>query len=171
MSSLFSSVRSKPPASSPLSPFSGVSMAEIKHRSVRTNGITMHLAEQGEGPLVVLCHGFPEFWYSWRHQLPALAAAEFHAVAPDQRGYGRTDRPEPIEAYDIFQLTADIVGLVQALGEEQAVIVGHEGGAGRPVLWPAAGRLPRHRPPERAVYRPRDNVRPPDLMQFERKRR
>src|SRR5262249_43295034 len=78
MSSLFSSVRSKPPASTPLSPFSGVSMAEIKHRSARTNGITMHLAEQGEGPLVVLCHGFPEFWYSWRHQLPALAAAGFH---------------------------------------------------------------------------------------------
>ena len=86
MSSLFSSVRSKPPASSTLSPFSGVPMAEIKHRSVRTNGITLHLAEQGEGPLVVLCHGFPEFWYSWRHQLPALAAAAFHVVALDQRG-------------------------------------------------------------------------------------
>jgi pimeloyl-ACP methyl ester carboxylesterase len=165
MSYLFSSVRSKPPASSPLSPFSGVSMAEIKHRSVRTNGITMHLAEQGEGPLVVLCHGFPEFWYSWRHQLPALAAAGFHAVAPDQRGYGRTDRPEPIEAYDIFQLTGDIVGLVQALGEERAVIVGHDWGA--PVAW-FCGLL---RPDVfRAVgllsvpYRPRGNVRPTDLM-------
>ena len=140
-------------------------MAEIKHRSVRTNGITMHLAEQGEGPLVVLCHGFPEFWYSWRHQLPALAAAGFHAVAPDQRGYGRTDRPEPIEAYDLFQLTGDIVGLVQALGEEQAVIVGHDWGA--PVAW-FCGLL---RPDVfRAVgllsvpYHPRDNVRPTDRM-------
>ena len=140
-------------------------MAEIKHRSVRTIGITMHLAEQGEGPLVVLCHGFPEFWYSWRHQLPALAAAGFHAVAPDQRGYGRTDRPEPIEAYDLFQLTGDIVGLVQALGQEQAVIVGHDWGA--PVAW-FCGLL---RPDVfRAVgllsvpYHPRDNVRPTDRM-------
>jgi pimeloyl-ACP methyl ester carboxylesterase len=140
-------------------------MAEITHRSVRTNGITMHLAEQGEGPLVVLCHGFPEFWYSWRHQLPALATAGFHAVAPDQRGYGRTDRPEPIEAYDLFQLTGDIVGLVQALGEEQAVIVGHDWGA--PVAW-FCGLL---RPDVfRAVgllsvpYHPRDNVRPTDRM-------
>jgi pimeloyl-ACP methyl ester carboxylesterase len=104
-------------------------MAEIKHRSVRTNGITMHLAEQGEGPLVVRCHGFPEFWYSWRHQLPALAAAGFH-----RRPRPAWLRPhQPIEAYDIFQLTWDIVGLVQALGEEQAVIVGHDWGA--PVAW------------------------------------
>jgi pimeloyl-ACP methyl ester carboxylesterase len=140
-------------------------MAEIKHRSVRTNGITMHLAEQGEGPLVVLCHGFPEFWYSWRHQLPALAAAGFHAVAPDQRGYGRTDRPQPIEAYDLFQLTGDIVGLVQALGEEQAVIVGHDWGALvawfcgllRPDIFRAVGLLS-------VPYLPRDNVRPTDRM-------
>ena len=165
MSYLFSSVRSKPPASSPLSPVSGVSTAETKHRSVRTNGITMHLAEQGEGPLVVLCHGFPEFWYSWRHQLPTLAAARFHAVAPDQRGYGRTDRPEPIEAYDLFQLTGDIVGLVQALGEEQAVIVGHDWGAPvawfcgllRPDIFRAVGLLS-------VPYLPRGNVRPTDQM-------
>ena len=101
----------------------------MKHRFVQTNGITMHIAEQGKGPLVVLCHGFPECWYSWRHQLPALAEAGYHAVAPDQRGYGQTDRPEPIAAYNIFQLTGDIVGLVQALGEEQAVVVGHDLGA------------------------------------------
>ncbi len=101
-------------------------MTGINHRLVTTNGIRMHIAEQGQGPLVVLCHGFPELGYSWRHQLPALAAAGFHAVAPDQRGYGRTDCPEPISAYDIFQLTGDIVGLVQALGYDQAVIVGHD---------------------------------------------
>ncbi len=89
----------------------------------------MHIAEQGEGRLVVLCHGFPECWYSWRHQLPALADAGYHAVAPDQRGFGQTDQPEPIEAYHILQSTSDIVGLVQALGEEQAVIAGHDWGA------------------------------------------
>jgi pimeloyl-ACP methyl ester carboxylesterase len=111
-------------------------MTEVKHRLVETNGITMHIAEQGEGPLVVLCHGFPECWYSWRHQLSALAEAGYHAVAPDQRGYGQTDRPEPIAAYNIFQLTGDIVGLVHALGEEQAVVVGHDLGA--PVAWHCA---------------------------------
>lgn len=111
-------------------------MAEITHRFVETNGIKMHIAEQGEGPLVVLCHGFPESWYSWRHQLPALAEAGYHAVAPDQRGYGQTDQPEAIEAYNILQLTGDVVGLVHALNEEQAVIVGHDWGA--PVAWHCA---------------------------------
>src|ERR1043165_8707408 len=111
-------------------------MAELTHRLVKTNGITMHLAEQGEGPLVVLCHGFPECWYSWRHQLPALAQAGYHVVAPDQRGYGQTDRPEAITASDIFQFTGDIVGLVHALNREQAVIVGHDWGA--PVAWHCA---------------------------------
>ncbi len=111
-------------------------MTETHHRFIETNGIRMHIAEQGEGPLVILCHGFPELSYSWRHQLPALAAAGFHVVAPDQRGYGQTDRPEPIAAYDIFQLTGDIVGLVHALGEERAVIVGHDWGA--PVAWHCA---------------------------------
>ena len=108
----------------------------MNHRFVDTNGIKMHIVEQGKGPLVILCHGFPECWYSWRHQLPALANAGFHVVAPDQRGYGQTDRPEPIEAYNILQLTGDIVGLIHALGEEQAIIVGHDWGA--PVAWHCA---------------------------------
>jgi pimeloyl-ACP methyl ester carboxylesterase len=108
-------------------------MISITHRQVETNGIRMHVAEAGTGPLVVLLHGFPESWYSWRHQIPALAAAGFHVAAPDQRGYGRTDRPEPIAAYDIFQLTGDVVGLVHALGETQAVVVGHDWGAA--VAW------------------------------------
>jgi pimeloyl-ACP methyl ester carboxylesterase len=108
-------------------------MTEVNHRFIDTNGISMHIAEEGEGPLVVLCHGFPECWYSWRHQLPALAAAGYHGVAPDQRGYGQTTRPVPIDAYHIFQLTGDIVGLVHALDEEQAIIVGHDWGA--PVAW------------------------------------
>jgi len=111
-------------------------MAEITHRVVKTNGINMHVAECGKGPLVILCHGFPELWYSWRHQLTALADAGFHAVAPDQRGYGRTDKPELVEDYNILKLTGDIVGLVHILGEEKAIIVGHDWGA--PVAWHCA---------------------------------
>lgn len=111
-------------------------MTEIRHRTIQTNGINMRIAEAGEGPLVVLCHGFPESWYSWRHQLPALAEAGYHAVAPDQRGYGKTDKPDTIEAYNQFYLVGDIVGLVHALDQETAVIVGHDWGA--PVAWNSA---------------------------------
>src|SRR5260370_22083697 len=117
----------------------------LSHRTIETNGIRMHLAEAGEGPLVVLCHGFPESWYSWRHQLPALAAAGFHAVAPDMRGYAQSDRPEAIDQYTLLHLLGDMVGLIDALGAEQAVIAGH--GRGAPVAWPAAqfppARFPR----------------------------
>ena len=102
---------------------------EVTHRMVETNGIRLHVAEQGEGPLVILCHGFPECWYSWRHQLGALAKAGFHAVAPDLRGYGRSDRPEEVEKYTILHDLGDIVGLVDALDAKQAVIVGHDIGA------------------------------------------
>jgi pimeloyl-ACP methyl ester carboxylesterase len=111
-------------------------MTEPIHRFVETNGIRMHVAEQGNGPLVLLCHGFPELWYSWRHQLTALAAAGFRAVAPDMRGYGQTDRPEPIDQYTILHLVGDMVGLLDALGQETAVIAGHDWGA--PVAWHAA---------------------------------
>lgn len=111
-------------------------MSDISHRFVETNGIRMHVAEAGEGPLVVLCHGFPESWYSWRHPLRALADAGFHAVAPDQRGYGQTDAPEAIDQYTLFHMTGDLVGLLDALGEEQAVVAGHDWGA--PVAWHAA---------------------------------
>ena len=101
---------------------------EFKHNYAQANGIRIHYVEIGEGPLVVLLHGFPECWYAWRHQLPALAAAGFHVVAPDMRGYGRTDCPGDVEAYDIFQLTGDIVGLVNALAGT-AVVVGHDWGS------------------------------------------
>lgn len=104
-------------------------MITANHRFIETNGIKMHIVDQGKGPLVVLCHGFPELWCSWRHQIPALVGAGYRVVAPDQRGYGQTEAPEAIDAYDLIQLTADIVGLVHALGEEQAVIVGHDWGA------------------------------------------
>ena len=86
-------------------------MADLKHRFIETNGIRMHIAECGSGPLVLLCHGFPESWYSWRHQLQALAEAGFRAVAPDMRGYGQTDRPEAVEQYTLLHLVGDIVGL------------------------------------------------------------
>ena len=104
-------------------------MSEVTHRTVDTNGIRMHIAEAGEGPLVVLCHGFPESWYSWRHQLEALSEAGYHVVAPDQRGYGETDKPDAIEAYTQLHIVGDLVGLVSALGEEQSVVVGHDWGA------------------------------------------
>jgi pimeloyl-ACP methyl ester carboxylesterase len=111
-------------------------MPELTHRMVETNGIRLHVAEQGTGPLVILCHGFPECWYSWRHQLPALAKAGFHVVAPDLRGYGRSDRPEDVEKYTILHDIGDMVGLVDALGEKQAVIAGHDVGAA--IAWQAA---------------------------------
>jgi len=114
-------------------PWSG----KIEDRFVETNGIRIHYAEAGMGPLVILCHGFPECWYSWRHQLPALAEEGYHVVAPDLRGYGQTSRPEAVDAYDILQVVGDIVGLVNELGDTPApVIVGHDWGA--MVAWNAA---------------------------------
>ena len=111
-------------------------MGEISRRTVETNGVKMHIAEAGQGPLVILCHGFPESWYSWRHQIAALAEGGFRAVAPDMRGYGRTDAPEEIDRYTMLHLVGDMVGLLNALGEERAVIAGHDWGA--PVAWHAA---------------------------------
>ena len=140
-------------------------MSELTHRSVETNGIRMHLTEAGSGPLVVLCHGFPESWYSWRHQLTALAEAGFRAVAPDMRGYGQTDCPAAIDQYTLLHLVGDMVGLLDALGAEQAVIAGHDWGA--PVAWHAALLRPDR---FRAViglsvpYRPRGPVRPTTVM-------
>jgi pimeloyl-ACP methyl ester carboxylesterase len=138
---------------------------EPAQRTIETNGIRMHLAEVGAGPLVVLCHGFPESWYSWRHQLRALAAAGFRAVAPDMRGYGGTDRPEAIDQYTLFHLVGDMVGLLDALGAEQAVIAGHDWGA--PVAWLAALLRPDR---FRGViglsvpFRPRGATRPTSVM-------
>ncbi len=110
--------------------------SDLTHGTVETNGITIHYVEQGEGPLVLLCHGFPESWYSWRHQLPALAEAGYRAVALSMRGYGRTDAPAAVERYSIMDLIGDVVGVVQALGEDRAVVVGHDWGA--PVAWYSA---------------------------------
>jgi pimeloyl-ACP methyl ester carboxylesterase len=105
-------------------------------RTVSANGIEIFLLEQGQGPLVLLCHGWPELSYSWRRQIPAIAAAGFHVAAPDMRGFGRTCAPADIDAYSIFDSVGDMVALVAALGEKQAVIVGHDWCA--PVAWHAA---------------------------------
>ncbi len=96
------------------------------HHTIATNGINMHYVAQGEGPLVVLLHGFPEFWYSWRFQIPALAEQGYRVVAPDLRGYNETDKPR--RGYDIPTLLRDISGLIHGLGEERAIIVGHDWG-------------------------------------------
>jgi pimeloyl-ACP methyl ester carboxylesterase len=108
----------------------------IRRRNVHANGIDIHLAEAGDGYPVVLCHGFPESWYSWRHQIAALAKAGFRAIAPDMRGYGGTGAPENITDYSMFHLVGDMIGIVDALGLEKAAIIGHDWGA--PVAWTAA---------------------------------
>jgi pimeloyl-ACP methyl ester carboxylesterase len=115
-------------------------MSEITHRFIETNGIRMHLAEAGSGPLVLLIHGFPELWYSWRHQLLALADAGYHAVAPDVRGYGETEAPQEVESYRLLNLATDIVGILDALGEQQAALVGNDWGAN--IVWWSARLFP-----------------------------
>jgi len=113
---------------------------EAQHRFVHANGIRLHYVEAGQGFPVVLCHGFPELWYSWRYQIPALAAAGLRAIAPDLRGYGESDRPDEIEAYDIHHLVGDVVGLLDALGLERAVLVGHDWGG--IIVWMVAAMHP-----------------------------
>lgn len=108
----------------------------VTERRIATNGIELNIAEAGEGPLVLLLHGFPESWYSWRHQLKPLADAGYHVVAPDMRGYGKSDKPAEIEAYNQVQVVNDIIGLIPALGKETAVVIGHDWGA--PTAWACA---------------------------------
>lgn len=111
-------------------------LAGLKHQTVTANGISQHFVEMGEGPVVLLCHGFPESWYSWRHQLPALAAAGYHAIAPDMRGYGGTEAPKDSNQYTIFHIIGDMIALLDTLKIEHAVIAGHDWGA--PIAWHAA---------------------------------
>lgn len=109
---------------------------EIHHHDVDALGTRIHVAEMGEGPMVLFVHGFPESWYSWRHQLPAVAAAGYRAVAIDVRGYGRSSAPLAVADYRMVCHVADNVGVVQALGEQTAIIVGHDWGA--PISWNSA---------------------------------
>jgi len=112
----------------------------IELKTATANSIGMRYAEAGSGPLVLFCHGWPESWYSWRHQLTAMAAAGFRAVAPDMRGYGGTDAPDATEQYTLFHMVGDMCELLKELGESSAVIVGHDWGA--PVAWHAAMMRP-----------------------------
>jgi len=125
-----------------------------------TNGINLHVVMAGpaDGPLVLLLHGFPEFWYGWRRQIPALAAAGYHVWAPDQRGYNRSDKPAGVGAYAIETLAKDIVGLIEASGREQVYLVGHDWGAA--VAWWVAGTYP-ERVKKLAIL----NVPHPSVMQ------
>ena len=142
-------------------------------RTISANGIDMFVREAGQGPLVVLCHGWPELSYSWRHQIAALAAAGFRVVAPDMRGFGRTTAPADIGAYTIFDTAGDMVALVAALGEQKAMIVGHDWGA--PVAWHAALFRPdiftkvaglSVPPPFRGRGRPLETLRESDITNF-----
>ena len=109
------------------------------HRSVTANGTRFHVAESGDGPLVLLLHGFPEFWWTWRHQLSSLSAAGFRAVAPDLRGYGASDKPP--RGYDLVTAASDAAGLVRSLGEANAIVVGHDWGG--LIAWTMATYYPK----------------------------
>lgn len=115
-------------------------MPELRHRQVSTNGISMHVAEMGDGPPVIFCHGFPHTWYVWNRQLPAIAEAGFRAIAPDMRGYGRTDSPAGVAAYTNVNAVADLMALLDDMGEAQAVFVGLDFGAA--LTWELALRRP-----------------------------
>lgn len=108
----------------------------LQHHEANINGLNMHWVECGEGPAVLLLHGFPEFWYSWRHQLPALARAGYRAIAPDMRGAGRTDAPQETDAYTYFHLVGDAVALLDELGIDKATVIGHDWGGA--VAWDCA---------------------------------
>lgn len=111
-------------------------MTSPQQRSFSVNGIQLHCVEQGSGPLAICCHGWPELGYSWRHQIPALVAAGYRVAVPDMRGFGKTEAPQDISQYSILHMVGDMVGLVHALGEKQAVIIGHDWGA--PIAWNCA---------------------------------
>src|SRR5215831_11749379 len=112
----------------------------VRFSRIATNGIRLHVAEAGpsDGPLVVLLHGFPEFWFGWRNQIAPLAERGFHIVAPDQRGYNLSDKPKGIGAYDLDQLAADVLGLADHFRQQTFSVVGHDWGAA--VAWWLAGR-------------------------------
>lgn len=104
-------------------------MENIEHTTVSTNGIKMHVASIGTGPEILFLHGFPELWYSWRHQLLSLSSLGYRCIAPDLRGYGDTDAPEPVNQYTVFHIVGDLIGLLDSLGIQQVFLVGHDWGA------------------------------------------
>lgn len=122
-------VTEQTPAAAPAPVTEEILLPGVRFSTIDSNGIRMRVAEMGEGPVVLLAHGWPESWYSWRHQLTALARAGYRVIAPDMRGYGGTDAPEDVNAYDLITLSADMVGVLDALGVEEAVMVGHDWGS------------------------------------------
>ncbi|CAH9079130.1 unnamed protein product [Cuscuta europaea] len=104
-------------------------MENIEHKQLRVNGINMHVAEIGQGPAILFLHGFPELWYTWRHQLLSLSAKGYRAIAPDLRGYGDTDAPSSASSYTVFHIVGDLVALLDSLGLEKVFLVGHDWGA------------------------------------------
>lgn len=112
------------------------------HSTIKTNSINLHIVQAGpqDGPLVILLHGFPEFWYGWRKQIDNLAAQGYRVWAPDQRGYNLSDKPQAVAAYNLDELSADIIGLIDAAGQEKCLLVGHDWGAG--VAWWTACKFP-----------------------------
>lgn len=112
----------------------------LNHHTAAVNGIQLHYVEAGTGPLVVLLHGFPEFWYAWRHQIPALAVAGFHVVAPDLRGYHRSEKPAGVHNYRMELLVEDVAALIRHAGAERAAVVGHDWGGA--IAWHTAIRRP-----------------------------
>src|SRR5437763_1427807 len=113
----------------------------LVHGTANLGDVRLHYVEAGDGPLVVLLHGFPEYWYSWRHQIPALAAAGFRVVAPDLRGYNLSSKPRRVRAYDVEYLARDVARLIECCGAERAAaVVGHDWGGG--VAWTVAMRYP-----------------------------
>ncbi len=110
------------------------------HQSAAVNGVRLHYVEYGCGPLVVLLHGFPEFWYAWRHQIPALAAAGYRVIALDQRGYNLSDKPKGVGHYRLEALLGDVLGIIRHAGEQRAVVVGHDWGGA--IAWNFAMRHP-----------------------------
>ena len=111
-------------------------MISTDHRTIRANGIDIHVAEAGRGPAAILCHGFPETWYSWRHQIPALVEAGYRVIAMDMRGFGETSAPERVDDYTMLHLVGDVIGVLDGLELPRAVVIGHDWGA--PVAWNTA---------------------------------
>jgi pimeloyl-ACP methyl ester carboxylesterase len=140
-------------------------MSAIAHRLLDVRAGRIHVAEQGSGPLVLLVHGFPECWYSWRHQLPAIAEAGFHAVALDVRGYGRSSKPSALDAYRVLDLADDVAGVVAAIGADAAIVIGHDWGSpiatatalAHPEIVHAVGTLS-------VPYAPRGGPRPTEIF-------
>ncbi|MDG1132947.1 MAG: alpha/beta hydrolase [Pseudomonadales bacterium] len=139
----------------------------ISQRRIATNGIELNIAEQGDtsAPLILLLHGFPESWYSWRHQFAPLANAGYHVVAPDMRGYGDSDKPDAIDGYNQVEVVNDIIGLIPALGYETAIVIGHDWGA--PTAWSCALNHPDKVTAVGALsvpFSPRADVPPLDML-------